>query len=108
MVYGWSRANPRPLPWRETRDPYAVLVSEVMLQQTGVDRVIDKFARFLARFPDFAALARAPLQEVLAAWQGLGYNRRAVALKKCAEAVLERHGGTLPDSVAALQSLPGI
>jgi len=107
-VYAWSRANPRSLPWRETRDPYAVIVSEVMLQQTGVERVVGKYAAFLARFPDFVALARAPLQDILAAWQGLGYNRRAVALKKCAETVLERHGGALPDSVSALQSLPGI
>ncbi|HLO26074.1 MAG TPA: winged helix-turn-helix transcriptional regulator [Geobacteraceae bacterium] len=107
-VYGWYRDNLRTLPWRETRDPYAILVSEIMLQQTQVDRVIGKFAPFLALFPDFAALARAPLQEVLSAWQGLGYNRRAIALKKCAETVMEHHGGNLPRSVDALQALPGI
>ncbi len=107
-VYAWCRAHPRPLPWRETVDPYAILVSEVMLQQTQVDRAVGKYAGFLDRFPDFATLAAAPLQELLAAWQGLGYNRRAVALKKCAEAVTERHGGVLPDSVDDLQALPGI
>jgi A/G-specific adenine glycosylase len=79
-----------------------------MLQQTQVDRVATKYAGFLARFPDFATLARVPLQEVLAAWQGLGYNRRAVALKACAEAVMERHGGLLPEDVDALGALPGI
>ena len=107
-VHTWFKANRRTLPWRVTVDPYAILVSEIMLQQTQVDRVIGKYAAFLALFPDFAALARAPLQEVLAAWQGLGYNRRAIALKKCAEAVMSSHGGLLPESVEALQTLPGI
>ena len=107
-IQAWFKANRRTLPWRVTGDPYAILVSEIMLQQTQVDRVIGKYAAFLALFPDFAALARAPLQEVLAAWQGLGYNRRAIALKKCAEAVMSSHGGLLPNSVEALQTLPGI
>ncbi len=108
LVYAWWRTHPRSLPWRETADPYAILVSEVMLQQTRVDRVVGKYADFLRRFPDFATLAAAPLQELLAAWQGLGYNRRAVALKKCAEAVAAQYGGVLPESVEALQALPGI
>lgn len=107
-IHAWFKANRRTLPWRVTGDPYAILVSEIMLQQTQVDRVIGKYEAFLALFPDFAALVRAPLQEVLAAWQGLGYNRRAIALKKCAEAVMSDHGGLLPQSVEALRTLPGI
>jgi A/G-specific adenine glycosylase len=96
------------MPWRETRDPYRILVSEVMLQQTQVDRVRAKYPAFLELFPDFAALASAPLERVLAAWQGLGYNRRALALQRSARLVLERHGGVLPDDTAALSDLPGI
>jgi A/G-specific adenine glycosylase len=108
MVTAWYRANARPLPWRDTSDPYAILVSEIMLQQTQVDRVIGKYTSFLALFPDFSALAGVTLQEVLGAWQGLGYNRRAIALKRCANAVMENHDGVLPGSVEALQALPGI
>lgn len=108
IVYDHYRRHGRSLPWRETRDPYAILVSEVMLQQTQVERVTEKYREFLARFPDFAALAAAPLQEVLACWQGLGYNRRAVSLKRCAEAVSERFGGQLPPSPEELRTLPGI
>lgn len=107
-VRAFYRANPRPLPWRETADPYAILVSEIMLQQTQVDRVKGKYAAFLALFPDFAALAGAPLQAVLAAWQGLGYNRRAVHLHACAKEVAGRRGGILPIAVAELEKLPGI
>lgn len=108
IVYDHYRKQGRSLPWRETRDPYAILVSEVMLQQTRVERVTEKFREFLARFPDVTALAAAPLQEVLACWQGLGYNRRAVSLKRCAEAVTERFGGQLPPSPEELRTLPGI
>ena len=107
-VLSWSRANPRPLPWRETRDPYAVLVAEIMLQQTQADRVVGKYSRFLDIFPDFITLSRAPLPDLLAAWQGLGYNRRAIALQRCAEAVVTGHDALLPDSVASLEKLPGI
>jgi A/G-specific adenine glycosylase len=107
-VREWYRANSRPLPWRTTDDPYAILVSEIMLQQTQVDRVVAKFGEFIARFPDVAALAQAPLQEVLEVWQGLGYNRRAIALKKCAEAIVREHGGLFPRSVEVLETLPGI
>jgi A/G-specific adenine glycosylase len=98
----------RAMPWRETRDPYHILVSEVMLQQTQVDRVRDKYAAFLAAFPDVAALAAAPLERVLAVWQGLGYNRRAVALHRCARLLCQGHRGVLPDDPAALVALPGI
>jgi A/G-specific adenine glycosylase len=108
IVYHHYRGHGRTFPWRETRDPYAILVSEVMLQQTRVERVSGKFREFLASFPDFPALAAAPLQEVLACWQGLGYNRRAVSLKRCAELALERWGGALPSSPEELQTLPGI
>ena len=98
----------RDLPWRTTTDAYHILVSEFMLQQTQVDRVLPKYQEFIGRFPDPAALARAPLQQVLAAWSGLGYNRRAQALKKCAEAIMKHCGGRVPDSQDALEQLPGI
>jgi A/G-specific adenine glycosylase len=102
------RRHGRDLPWRATRNPYHILVSEVMLQQTQVDRVIPKYLAFLARFPDVAALAGSSLKEVLGAWQGLGYNRRAQSLHAAARAVMLEHGGRLPDSCEGLQSLPGI
>ncbi|MDR3686705.1 MAG: adenine glycosylase [Coriobacteriia bacterium] len=98
----------RDFPWRRTTDPYEVLVSEVMLQQTQVSRVEKRFEEWLAEFPTIDALAQAPLEPVLRAWQGLGYNRRAVALKRAAEQTAERFGGTLPADDAELRSLPGI
>jgi A/G-specific adenine glycosylase len=98
----------RDHPWRNTRDPYAVLLSEVMLQQTQVPRVVPKWEAWLEEFPTLDALAAAPLEPVLRAWQGLGYNRRAVALKRTAEEVVERFGGELPSDEAELRSLPGI
>lgn len=98
----------RDLPWRRTTDPYRILVSEIMLQQTQVDRVVQKFAQFTERFPDFPALADAPLPEVLACWQGLGYNRRAIALRRCCQKVMEEFKGTLPDDVDTLATFPGI
>jgi len=96
------------MPWRETRDPYRILVSEVMLQQTQVDRVRAKYEEFVVAFPDLAALAVAPLDRVLAAWQGLGYNRRAVALHRSARILEREHRGLIPDDTAALVALPGI
>jgi A/G-specific adenine glycosylase len=107
-VYAAARANPRALPWRETTDPYRILVSEIMLQQTQVDRVSAKFVDFIGRFPDVAALASSGLADVLAAWQGLGYNRRAVALKRAAEAIVADFGGIVPSSRKELETLPGI
>jgi A/G-specific adenine glycosylase len=98
----------RDHPWRRTRDPYAVLLSEVMLQQTQVPRVVPKWTEWLEEFPTLDALAAAPLEAVLRLWQGLGYNRRAVALKRTAEEVVARFGGVLPSDEAALRSLPGI
>jgi A/G-specific adenine glycosylase len=96
------------MPWRETQNPYHILVSEIMLQQTQVERVLGKYPEFLARFPDFETLAQASWPEVYAAWQGLGYNRRALALKRLAQAVVEDWGGALPQGEGELRSLPGI
>jgi A/G-specific adenine glycosylase len=98
----WFRANGRDLPWRRTRDPYAILVSEVMLQQTQAARVVPYYERFLARFPDPAACAAAPAAEVLRAWSGLGYNRRALALHRTAT-IVARDGW--PDDLVVL---PGV
>lgn len=98
----------RDLPWRRTRDPWAVLVAETMLQQTQVPRVIPKWHAFLARFPDVCACADARPGDVVQAWAGLGYNRRAVQLHACATAVCDRHGGVIPDDIDALRALPGI
>ena len=103
-----GRRHYRSLPWRETGDPYAILVSEVMLQQTQVTRVLDYYARFLARFPDPATLAAAPLAAILERWSGLGYNRRALALQRAAGAVVRDHGGRLPADRDALLRLPGV
>ncbi|PJC37011.1 endonuclease III [Candidatus Peregrinibacteria bacterium CG_4_9_14_0_2_um_filter_53_11] len=98
----------RDLPWRQTTDPYAIYLSEVMLQQTQVDRVAQKFPVFLATFPTPQALAEAPLATVLEAWQGFGYNRRGLHLKRAAEQMVERHGAALPKTVEELDDLPGI
>ena len=107
-VYAHYRRHHRALEWRATRDPYAILVSEVMLQQTQVARVAQYYPRFLARFPDPATLARAPLRAVLEQWSGLGYNRRALALQRAAQTVVREHGGSIPADRDALQRLPGI
>lgn len=108
MILAYYRANSRPMPWRETRDPYAILISEVMLQQTQVARVMVKYTEFLTAFPGLKELAAAPLPDVLRIWQGLGYNRRALALKRCAEVVVEQHEGRFPATVSELELLPGI
>jgi len=108
LVLSRYRAAARKFPWRETTDPYAILVSEIMLQQTQVSRVTEKFPEFLAAFPDVAFLAAAPLADVLAAWQGMGYNRRAIALQKCARIVTDEYGGRLPDDPTILATFPGI
>jgi A/G-specific adenine glycosylase len=104
----WGTSARRDLPWRRTRDPWAVLVSELMLQQTQAPRVVPKFEAFLERFPTIAACADAALGEVVDAWHGLGYNRRAVNLHRAAVAVVDRHDGVLPDHLDALLALPGV
>jgi A/G-specific adenine glycosylase len=103
----WYRARRRALPWRATRDPYRIWVSEVMLQQTTVQAVIPYYERWLRLFPDVKALARASRQEVLRAWQGLGYYARARNLHDAARAIVRDFGGRLPDDLNALRSLPG-
>jgi len=107
-LLAWYRRHGRDLPWRRTRDPYAILVSEFMLQQTQVATVIPYYKEWMQRFPNFAALARASEQEVLHAWQGLGYYARARNLRATAIAVMERHGGSFPRKVQAIETLPGI
>ncbi len=108
VVFSYHATPGRTMPWRETCDPYEVLVSEVMLQQTQVARVMERYPRFLDAFFDVGALARAPLSEVLGLWRGLGYNRRAVALHAAAAAIVDDHGGRIPDDVDVLQQLPGV
>lgn len=108
LVLSRYRNLGRKFPWRETTDPYAILVSEIMLQQTQVKRVAEKFPQFLAAFPDFPTLAEVPLADVLAQWQGMGYNRRAIALQKCARRVMEDYDGNLPADPDILSTFPGI
>lgn len=104
----WSERTRRDLPWRRTRDPWAVLVSELMLQQTQVARVVPKYAAFLERFPTLPDCASAPPGDVVRMWAGLGYNRRALNLHRAAVACVERHDGGLPATLDGLIALPGI
>jgi A/G-specific adenine glycosylase len=107
-ILDWYRAGHRDLPWRHTRDPYAILVSEIMLQQTQVDRVIPKYGQFLTLYPTLEALAAAPRAEVIRSWAPLGYNLRAVRLHEIARQAVEQYGGRLPDTLDGLLSLRGI
>jgi A/G-specific adenine glycosylase len=107
-LLAWFESSRRDLPWRRSRDPWAVLVSELMLQQTQVARVEPKFVAFLARFPDVASCAAAELSEVITLWAGLGYNRRARNLHRCAVVVVEQHDGSFPADLDALLALPGV
>jgi A/G-specific adenine glycosylase len=104
----WFDRHRRDLPWRATRDPYRIWVSEVMLQQTTVAAVVPYFLRFLDKFPTLVELARADEQDVLRLWAGLGYYRRARNLHQAAKALVENHGGHLPDDPAVWQLLPGV
>jgi A/G-specific adenine glycosylase len=104
----WFSANARELPWRTTRDPYAILVSEVMLQQTQVDTVIPAYGRWMRTFPDVQALAGANQEEVLKAWEGLGYYSRALNLQRAVRLVVEHHGGRIPREEEDLLALPGV
>lgn len=108
-VIDWQRRHGRhALPWQNTRDAYRIWLSEIMLQQTQVAAVIPYYQRFLLRFPDVAALAAAPAEEVMAHWSGLGYYSRARNLHRCAQQIVERYGGRFPDDPALLAELPGI
>ncbi len=107
-IFTWWRKNKRDLPWRHTHDPYRILVSEVMLQQTQVLRVLPIYQAFLATFPTMIDLASASTADVLRAWKGMGYNRRAVYLKKTAETVVRRYDGKFPTEEQSLRELPGV
>jgi A/G-specific adenine glycosylase len=107
-VWSFYRKNRREMAWRNTTDPYHILVSEVMLQQTQVARVAVKYPEFLAAFPDVATLAQASINNVYKVWQGMGYNRRALFLKRAAEMVMNNYGGVFPDDPQLLVKLPGI
>jgi A/G-specific adenine glycosylase len=108
LLLAWFDRERRDLPWRADRDAYRVWISEAMLQQTRVETVLPYYARFVARFPDVGMLAAAPVDDVLAAWSGLGYYRRARTLHAAARAVVELHGGQLPRTRAELLALPGV
>ena len=107
-ILAWYQKNGRDLPWRKTRDPYSILVSEIMLQQTQVSRVIPKYEEFLKTFPTVQALAKAREGKLLTVWSGLGYWRRARFLKEAAKDIVKNHGGKFPKTPAELQTLPGI
>jgi A/G-specific adenine glycosylase len=104
----WYDLNRRDLPWRKTRDPYRIWISEIMLQQTRVAAVLEHYRLFLRRFPNIRALARAPESAVLAAWSGLGYYRRARMMRLCAQHIVQEHKGRFPRTSGELRSLPGI
>lgn len=108
QLLAWSERTRRDLPWRRTRDPWAILVSELMLQQTQVARVEPRYRDFLAAFPDPATCAAAAPAEIVRAWAGLGYNRRAINLHRAAQAIVADHGGRLPDDLDELLALPGV
>lgn len=107
-LWRYYREHGRAMPWRAEPTPYNVVISEVMLQQTQVARVLEKYPTFIREFPNFAVLARARTAEVLAAWQGLGYNRRALNLQRLAQTIVAEYGGKLPSAQAELIKLPGI
>lgn len=108
MILNWYDIHQRELPWRKTRDPYHILISEIMSQQTQISRVIPKFTLWLQAFPTIIDLANAPTAEVLKLWSGLGYNRRALNLKKTAQIVAANYNGQFPKSEKELLTLPGI
>ena len=104
----WYRVHQRDLPWRKTRDPYRILVSEVMLQQTQVDRVMPKYREFLERYPTLRALAAAKKQELRRVWYPLGYNVRPLRLRRIAQRAVQEHGGRIPDTYDGLVAMDGI
>lgn len=107
-ILNYYDTHRRQLPWRTTTDPYAILLSEIMLQQTQVDRVIPKYSQFLTTFPTIQTLAQTPLRKVLRCWQGLGYNRRALNLRAMARILVQQHDGKVPQNFDDLKKLPGI
>lgn len=107
-IYTYYRKHGRDLPWRKTLNPYHILVSEIMLQQTQVERVLEKYYEFIKAFPDFPSLARASLRKLITVWQGMGYNRRALALRSLAQTLMNEHHGKLPSDPEDLIALPGI
>lgn len=107
-VWNQYRRNRRDFPWRRTHDPYRIFISEIMLQQTQTSRVEQKYVSFVKQFPNFHALASSPLRTILKAWQGLGYNRRALLLQKAARVVVRDYGGKLPCDTRILKKLPGV
>ncbi len=107
-VLGWYRGHGRALAFRATRDPYAILVSELMAQQTQAERAAIAWTAWMARFPTVDALAEAPVADAVRAWAGLGYNRRAINLHRAARAIVAEHGGRVPDTVEGLMALPGV
>ncbi|OGZ76818.1 MAG: hypothetical protein A3I87_03055 [Candidatus Staskawiczbacteria bacterium RIFCSPLOWO2_02_FULL_39_8] len=107
-IWSFYKANKRNFPWRNTTDPYKILVSAIMLQQTQADRVVAFYERWIKRFPGITSLASAKFSEIYPFWQGLGYNRRALALQKLAKEVASEHQGKLPVDIVLLQQLPGI
>lgn len=108
VVWDFYKKNKRNFPWRDTQNPYHILVSEIMLQQTQTDRVIRYYEQWLKRFPSFTSLAHATFGEIYPFWQGLGYNRRALALQKTAQKAVKEHHGKLPADVSQLEEFPGI
>lgn len=108
LIWDYYRKYGRDLAWRNIQDPYRIVVSEIMLQQTQVERVSRMYPLFIKKFPSFRELGRAPVSQVLLAWQGLGYNRRALNLQKLAQIVSEKYKGKLPETVEELDALPGI
>jgi A/G-specific adenine glycosylase len=108
IIYEFYNTHKRDFPWRQTDNPYHIVVSEIMLQQTQTDRVVEKYSSFIKRFPTLQDLAGASLSDVLAEWQGLGYNRRGKFLHKMAQEIVARHNSTIPRSPEILETLPGI
>ncbi|MDO8572429.1 MAG: A/G-specific adenine glycosylase [bacterium] len=107
-IRNFYRKNKREMPWRNTHDPYKILVSEVMLQQTQVSRVLKKYPQFIQAFPSPRVLAKTPLKRILSVWQGMGYNRRAIALKKIADKIMKEYSGVVPNDPVILEKFPGI
>ncbi len=107
-VRAYYKQHGRDLPWRKTTDPYHILVSEIMLQQTQVDRVIPKYTTFIKQFPTLGSLAKAKPKKVLSLWQGLGYNSRALRLQQAARVILQKHASVFPDRYDDIMALPGV